>query len=147
MVRLVPITGAPLPTLSDALDSLTVLPVAAGSSGSKAGPSSGSTWAAGSNSARLSSLNGRASARPSVASAFDSRASDKSGRGFAGPPDDGRDLPAEPADCFSERGALDMSTPAERGIGRSSRRALQDGGRIYCAGLESLPRGTSMCDQ
>src|SRR5687767_367196 len=87
IVLLLPMTGPPLPALSEPFCSVTVLAPTIGSSGSKDWPASGATAASGSNSRGLFALKGIFEARSCVPAAFAARSSDDSGRaaGSAGP--------------------------------------------------------------
>src|SRR5688572_28383056 len=70
-----PMFGAPLPTLSDPLSSVTVLAPTIGSAGLTDAPSGGASAASGSYSAALFGLKGKADARSCVPAAFSARMS------------------------------------------------------------------------
>src|SRR6478752_9600835 len=97
MVLFVPIGGAPLPTLSDPLASLSVLPVAAWSEAVTDGPSRGAAPGPPGYSDGLSELKGNAAAKSPVAAIFDSRSSPcrASNDGPAGPLTVGRACAAD----------------------------------------------------
>src|SRR5688572_17343365 len=81
-----PMFGAPLPTLSDPLSSVTVLAPTIGSAGLTEAPSGGASAASGSYSAALFGLNGNADATSCVPAAFSAmRSPAPDASGSAGP--------------------------------------------------------------
>ena len=101
IVSFEPTGGVPLPVLSDAFSSVTVLPVTSGSRGFAVGPGAGRSAASGSNSRGLLALYGKADASSSVPAIFAARvgAVTRVGRGFRRPADRAARLGIR-FDCF-----------------------------------------------